>query len=89
MFGLTKKRFLITLGLSVMVWVFSVVFQALIEAPRYIAFFTQSSCSATGYPITQCIKGTPDFFIYLINVLFWFFIIHLFWGWFEKRKSSG
>ncbi len=83
------KRFFITLGLSVGVWLMSVIIQAFIEAPKYISFFTQSKCSATGFPVTECIKNIPEVLIYLINITFWFWVIHLLllWGWFEKRKN--
>lgn len=88
MWGFSKKRFLITLGLSVVVWLVSVVIQAYIEAPKYIVFFTQSKCSATGYPLTQCIKNIPEVLVYLINVVFWFWVMHLFGNWFGKKSSS-
>lgn len=81
------KRFLITLGLSVGMWLITVVIQAYAEAPKYVALLTQSKCSATGYPVPDCIKGIPEIIIYLINITFWFWVIHLLWGWFEKRKS--
>ncbi len=87
MWGFTVKRFLITLGLSVGIWIVTVIIQAFIEAPKYIAFFTQSKCSATGYPLVNCLGGIPEIIIYLVNILFWFWAIHLFWGWFEKSKS--
>lgn len=85
MFGFSWKRFLITLGLSVVVWLITVVIQAFREAPKYIAFFTQSKCSATGYPVATCIKSIPEEIVYLFNIIFWFWVIHLFWNWFEKR----
>ena len=87
--GFSKKRFFVTLGLSEVVWVISVLIQAFTEAPKYIAFFTQAKCSATGYPVTSCIKGIPEVGIYFINILFWFFIMHLFWGWFDKSRSKS
>jgi len=87
MWGFSKKRFLVTLGISVVIWLISVIVQAFMEAPKYISFFTQSKCSATGFPIMDCIKGIPEVFIYLINIIFWFWVIHLFWGWLEKRKG--
>lgn len=85
--GFSKKRFFITLGLSVGVWIITVITQAFIESPKYIAFFTQSKCSATGYPFSACIQGVPEEVVYLINIFFWFFIIHLFWSWFNKRNN--
>jgi len=88
MWGFSVKRFLITLGLSVGVWLISVVVQAFMEAPKYIAFFTQSKCSATGFPITDCIKGIPEVFIYLINITFWFWVIHLFSSFLFRSKDN-
>lgn len=81
------KKFFITLGVSVVVWFLSVLVQAFTEAPKYISFFAQSKCSATGYPISVCIKGIPEIGIYFMNILFWYWIIHLFWGWFKKRGN--
>lgn len=87
MLGFSWKRFLIILGISVVVWLASVLIQAFRESPKYIAFFTQSKCSATGYPFATCIKGIPEEVIYLINILFWFWVIHLFGKWFEKSRQ--
>ncbi len=87
MAGFSWKRFFITLGLGVVVWLIGVIVQAIMEAPKYIAFFTQSKCSATGYPLATCIKGIPEEIIYLINIIFWFWVIHLFWNWFEKSRK--
>ena len=89
MWGFSKKRFFITLGISVGIWFTTLIVQAFTEAPKYIAFFTQSKCSATGYPVTQCIGGIPEILIYLINIMFWFWIIHLFWNWFQKRSDQS
>lgn len=86
MWGFSKKKFFITLGLSTLIWIISAIIQAFIEAPKYIAFFTQSKCSATGYPITECVQNIPEIFIYLINITFWFWAIHLFWGFFNKKR---
>ncbi len=87
MLKFSKKRFLITLVLSVLVWVVTVFVQAVSESVKYVAFFTQSKCSATGYPVNFCINGSPEFFIYLINIFFWFWIIHLFWRFFEHSHN--
>lgn len=91
MLGFSKKRFLVTLGLSVVVWLVTIVIQGM---TLYKVTFSLlgSSCQLTGFPIADCISsgsGTiPFWVIHLINVLFWFFIIHLFWGWFSKKGSS-
>lgn len=87
MLGFSKKRFLATLGLSIFIWLLTVFIQAFSEAPKYVATFTQSKCSATGYPINYCLNNLPEELVYVINIIFWFWVIHLLWGWFEKRKS--
>lgn len=88
MLGFSKKRFFITLGLSILIWIISALTQAFLTAGKYIATFTQG-CQATGYPIDICnfprAKLTP-LFVDLINLLFWFWVIHFGWKWFAKRK---
>lgn len=84
MLGFSKKRFFITLGLSVVVWLVTVVVQGYITFAKYIGTFS-TGCPATGYPIDICIiQGPyiPPTVIIFINILFWFWVIHLFWGWF-------
>lgn len=90
MWGFSKKRFFITLGLSVGVWVISIVVQA---ATLYKVTFSLlgSSCQLTGFPIAECLRGEPGqlpfWVIHLLNITFWFWVIHLLWSWFEKRKK--
>lgn len=84
MFRFSKKRFFITLGISVLIWVITVVIQAFLEAPKYVALFMQSQCSATGYPFSFCSSRTPEFVIYFFNIFFWFWIVHLSWGFFKR-----
>lgn len=92
MLGFSKKRFFVTLGLSMLVWGISLVIQQLFSTDniKYSFFIFAKSCEVTGYPLALCI---PDynrvqiFLTYLLNLTFWFWIIHLFWGWFEKGKD--
>lgn len=80
------KRFFVTLGLSVVVWVLSLVIQGYLTFARYIGTFS-TGCQATGYPIDSCmIAGPyiPPIVAMLINIFFWFWVIHLFWKWFKK-----
>lgn len=87
MFKFSKSKLLITIGLSILIWVVTVVIQAINDAPRYVALFTKSECFATGYPISSCLKGTPEIFIYIINIFFWFLVINFIWGFFKHLKS--
>lgn len=88
MFGFSKKRFFITLGLSVLVWGISGVIQALTGFSNYFTVF--HSCSLTGYPIALCLSSNDQYKVILAafaNVIFWFWVIHLFWGWFQKSRG--
>lgn len=89
MFGFSKKRFFITLGLSVLVWLISAVIQAYITFADYLGTFS-TGCQVTGYPIDVCTligPNIPALPIILINIFFWFWVIHLFWGWFQKSRN--
>ena len=91
MLGFSKKRFFVTLGLSVLVWVVSNFIQ-LFDSGYWPAGFSLlgSSCTVTGYPIALCLAGYEKakiVLVYLVNIFFWFWVIHLFWGWFEKRHG--
>lgn len=91
MFGFSKKRFFITLGLSILVWVITNFIQ-LFNSSDWPAGFSLlgGSCTVTGYPIAACLpeyEKLKIIGIYLINIFFWFWVIHLFWGWFDKRRS--
>ncbi len=83
------KKFFITLGLSIVVWVVSAVIQAYTTFGRYIGTFS-SGCQVTGYPIDVCkIRGPeiPTILIILINILFWFWVIHLFLSFLFRSKK--
>ncbi len=90
MLGFSKKRFLVTLGLSVVVWLVSAVIQAYITFGQYLGTFS-SGCQVTGYPIDVCsLRGPniPAILVIFLNIFIWFWGIHLFWGWFQKRESG-
>lgn len=92
MFGFTLKRFLITLGISVGIWYLAVIIQGIsgYNAP-FNTLFTSSVCKLTGFPIAKCISPGPKevsvWLINTVNIIFWFFVIHLFWGFFQKRSK--
>lgn len=91
MLGFNKKRFLVTLGLSVVIWVISIVAQFIFNnSDINYGFFTfAKTCEVTGYPFARCIPQydkSAIYFSYLVNILFWFWIIHLFWNRFTKQK---
>lgn len=91
MLGFSKKRFLITLGLSVVVWLVSYITQGVTNKGEFGAYIFGASCELTGYPIALCIPSFQKAKLvgtYLVNILIWFWVIHLFWSWFEKRKIS-
>ena len=85
------KRFFITLGLSVLIWLISVFLQALLSLNTSFNLFG-SACTITGFPIATCIyerKGqVPASVIALTNIAFWFWVLHFSWKWFNKGKSS-
>ncbi len=85
------KRFLVTLGLSVVVWLVSGIVQLLIQKDTVSGFFSfGGSCEITGYPIALCISShdqTKFILISITNIVLWFWVIHLFWNWFEKRRN--
>lgn len=87
MLGFSRKRFFITLGLSVGMWVITALIQAYVTFSKYLGTFS-SGCQVTGYPIDVCVLMGPDvpaILIILINIFFWFWIIHLFWNFFQER----
>ncbi len=91
MWGFSKKRFFVTLGISILVWVVSNFIQ-LFNSSYWPQGFSLlgSSCTVTGYPVALCLQHYEKIkilLVYLINITFWFWIIHLFWGWFKKRKN--
>lgn len=91
MFKFSKKRFFITLGLSISVWLISGIAQLMLQQDTTLGFFSfGGSCEITGYPIALCISSNDNgkfVFLALVNITFWFFLIHLFWKWFDKRGN--
>lgn len=85
--GFSKKRVVISLIISIVIWLITVFIQAVNEAPRYVAMLSQSDCPATGYPLTQCIKNIPNILVYGINIFFWFWVIHFFYGFFTRKRN--
>ena len=84
------KKFFITLGLSILIWGFSTVIQSYLTFTKYIGTFS-TGCQVTGYPIDGCmISGpyVPPTITILINIIFWFWVLHFTWKWFEKRNSK-
>ncbi|MBI4038389.1 hypothetical protein HY384_00355 [Candidatus Daviesbacteria bacterium] len=82
------KKFFITLGLSILVWVISGILQAVTGFSSYFTVF--HSCSLTGYPIALCLSSTDSVKVTLIsvaNVIVWFWVLHFVWNWFDKRKN--
>jgi len=88
MLGFSKKRFFLTLGLSILVWVISGVIQAVIGFSDYFTIFHK--CSLTGYPIALCISSNNQVKVVLVsvvNVVFWFWVIHIFSGFLFRSKK--
>lgn len=89
MFNFSYKRIFITLGLSIVVWLVSAIIQGYLTFAKYLGTFS-TGCQVTGYPIDICtLAGSevPALLVIMINILFWFWIIHLFWRLFEKKQS--
>lgn len=87
MLGFSWKRFFITLGVSVAVWVITALIQVYVTFSQYLGTFS-SGCQVTGYPIDVCALRGPDvpaILIILINIFFWFWVLHLVWNFFQKR----
>jgi len=88
MLGFSKKRFLVTLGLSILIWLVSGVIQAMVGFSDY--FKISHACSLTGYPIALCISNNnlaKVNLISLVNITIWFWVLHFAWKWFEKRSD--
>lgn len=86
MFGFSWKRFFVTLGVSVGVWLVSGIVQAFTGFSNYFTIF--HSCSLTGYPIALCISSNDQIKVILVsgvNIIFWFWGLHFVWNFFQKR----
>ena len=81
------KRFLLTLGISVGIWGITVLIQVYATFANFLGTFS-SGCQVTGYPFDLCaLRGPeiPAILVVFVNLCLWFFVIHLFWNWFENR----
>lgn len=91
MFGFSRKRFLITLGASVVVWLVSGIIQLVTQPDKISGFFSfGGSCEITGYPIALCVSSNDNvkfILIALVNIILWFWILHFLWKWFENRRG--
>lgn len=87
--GFSKKRFLVTLGLSILIWIISLFIQGITLYKIKFSLFSASSCEITGFPIVNCIyDGSKATLIQLINIFIWFWVLHFVWKWFEKRNNK-
>ncbi len=89
MWGFSKKRFLITLGISIVVWLISFVIQANMTFGKYLGTFS-SGCQVTGYPIDVCTLRGPyisPILIIVLNIFFWFWIIYFLGKLVQKRNT--
>ena len=88
MINFSKKRLVITLGLSIGVWYGSVILQGVAGYNAPFNLLLSEPCKLTGFPVATCLyanSGTVSVWIVnLINILFWFWVIHLLWGFFGK-----
>mgnify|MGYP001599512942 FL=1 len=57
MLGFSWKRFFITLGLSVVVWLVGGLIQALTNKGEFGSYVFGTGCELTGYPIALCISS--------------------------------
>lgn len=92
MLGFSKKRFLVTLGLSGVIWYVTVIIQGITgyNAP-FNLLSSGSSCQITGFPIAQCIYVSSGkssvWMINLLNILLWFWFVHLFSSFLFRPKK--
>lgn len=90
MLGFSKKRFLVTLGLSVVVWLISGFVQFLTNKGEFGSYVFGQGCELTGYPIALCILSNDKirfFSVVLTNIFLWVWVLHFAWRFIEKRKS--
>ena len=71
----TLKKFLITLGLSIVIWVISMAIQNLFaQNVNYGFFIFAKSCEVTGYPVAMCIPEYDKakiYMFYFLNIFIW------------------
>lgn len=91
MLGFERKRFIITLVLSILIWYGSVIIQGLtgINAPFGI-LGSESRCNLSGFPVAECIYSSRSsvsvWLINITNIIFWFWLIHLVMNLFFKKR---
>lgn len=83
---MNSKKAIFTLVFAVLIWIITIFIQALIESPKYIATFTRSSCSATGYPFYSCGNSNFELILYALNLMFWFIVVNIAWFMIKKFK---
>lgn len=90
---MTKKAFVVILGISVAIWYLSRVAQALtelyiLESPSISLYPTSNN--ETGYPIALNLSQSDNnlYFYYLINIAFWFVVIWGIWKVLLRTKSK-
>lgn len=88
MWGFSKKRFLVTLGLSMIMWYISVLIQGItgFRAPLSLPF-SASICKVTGFPLAMCIYDKSVWIVNIVNIVFWFLVLHFIWKWFGKAQK--
>lgn len=88
---MTKKRFFVVLGISIIIWSVSSFIQIFVVDGWQLGFsLLGGSCTVTGYPLAFClpeqqwlkVKG-----LYAVNIVFWFWAVHLSWRRFKKRTD--
>lgn len=81
MWGFSKKRFFVTLGLSILIVLLTSFLTQLYDREDWkLNWLSLSSCAITGYPIKACLYNPGQgllISIGLINIAFWFLIINL------------
>lgn len=88
MLGFTKKRFFITLGLSVFIWVISIFIQFFAGINVKYSLFSGDRCQLTGFPIADCLYSSspiPFWAIHAVNISMWFLIISLLATFLKRR----
>src|SRR3989338_4135160 len=88
--GFSKKRFFVTLGLSLIIFFFTAYIQIYDFEDWKLNLLSLSSCSTTGYPVKVCLYNHTQgllIAIYLINIAFWFLTINFLY--FFKRIMIG
>lgn len=87
--GFSKKRFFVTLGLSILIWLISGFIQVMFNKGESGNYLFGSGCEVTGYPLAMCVSSDNlplVFLVYVINIVFWFWVIHFFWNIFSKKR---